>query len=55
MVVDESELAPVEEHYLSCDHCARRAEEIAEYVDAIRAAACELDEMAMREPGKWEL
>jgi len=44
MVTEEAELAPLEEHILSCDHCARRAEEIAEYVDAMRAAASTLDE-----------
>jgi hypothetical protein len=46
MVKDESELAPLEEHILSCYHCARRAEEIADYVDAMRAAACTFDETA---------
>ena len=44
MVTDEVELAPLEEHILSCDQCARRAEEIAEYVDAMRGAAIMLDE-----------
>jgi len=43
MVKDEAELAPLEEHILACAHCARRAEEIAQYVDAMRAAACQLD------------
>lgn len=47
MVKDEAELAPLEEHILSCAHCARRAEEIADYVDAIRAAASTLDETAL--------
>ena len=46
MVKDEGELAPLEEHILSCHHCAGRAEEIADYVDAMRAAACTLDETA---------
>jgi hypothetical protein len=46
MVGEESELAPLEEHILACYHCARRAEEIADYVDAMRAAACTLDETA---------
>lgn len=39
MVKDEAELAPLEEHFLACYHCARRAEEIADYVNAMRAAA----------------
>jgi hypothetical protein len=38
MVVDETELAPIEEHILSCPTCAQRAEQAAQYVDAIRAA-----------------
>jgi hypothetical protein len=37
MVVDEAELAPLEEHLLCCPKCAERAEEAADYVDAIRA------------------
>jgi hypothetical protein len=37
MVVDEAELAALEEHYLGCPECAKRAEESADYVDAIRA------------------
>lgn len=44
MVKDEAELAPIEEHIMSCDHCVRRAEEVADFVDAMRAAACTLDE-----------
>jgi hypothetical protein len=38
MVKDESELAPLEEHLLACPKCAERADESADYVDAIRAA-----------------
>ena len=38
MVVDEAELAPLEEHLLSCPKCVERAEEAADYVDALRAA-----------------
>jgi len=37
MVTDEDELAALEEHYLVCRECAKRAEESAGYVDAIRA------------------
>ena len=37
MVVDEAELAPIEEHLLWCPKCVERAEESADYVDAIRA------------------
>ena len=37
MVTDEDELAALEEHYLGCPECAKRAEEVAGYVDAIRA------------------
>jgi hypothetical protein len=37
MVTDEAELAALEEHYLGCPECAKRAEESAAYVDAIRA------------------
>ena len=29
MVKDEGELAKLEEHYLACYHCARRAEQAA--------------------------
>ena len=38
MVVDEAELAPLEEHLLACPDCAERAEESARYVDTMRAA-----------------
>jgi hypothetical protein len=37
MVSDEEELAAIEEHYLGCPECAKRAEESTGYVDAIRA------------------
>jgi hypothetical protein len=37
MVTDEPKLAAIEEHYLGCPECAKRAEESAGYVDAIRA------------------
>lgn len=36
LIVNEAELAPFEEHLLSCAGCAERAEEAADYVDAIR-------------------
>ena len=36
-VTDEAELARLEEHYLGCPECAKRAEESAGDVDAIRA------------------
>jgi hypothetical protein len=38
MVVDEAELARLEEHLLGCPRCVKRAERAAEYVDTIRAA-----------------
>jgi hypothetical protein len=38
MIVDEAELAPLEEHYLGCPQCAERAEQVAEYVDTMRAS-----------------
>ena len=36
MIADEGEFAPLEEHLLGCVGCAARAEEAAQYVDAIR-------------------
>jgi hypothetical protein len=38
MVTEEPEVARIEEHYLGCPECAERAEQIADYVDAMRAA-----------------
>ena len=38
MVNDEAELAPLEEHLLSCSECQARAETTAAYVDSLRAA-----------------
>jgi len=38
MVVDEAELASLEEHVLACPECADRAESAAEYVDTLRVA-----------------
>ena len=38
MVEDEADLAPLEEHLLWCSKCVERAEESADYVDALRAA-----------------
>jgi hypothetical protein len=40
-VLDESELAPFEEHLLACSDCTRRAEATADRVDAMRAAIIE--------------
>ena len=37
MVVDEAELAPLEEHLLWCHSCVERAAESADYVDSLRA------------------
>ena len=37
-ILGEAELAPFEEHLLVCAACAERAEEAAQYVDAMRAA-----------------
>jgi hypothetical protein len=37
MVVDEAELAAIEEHLLWCSICVDRAEESAAYVDSLRA------------------
>ena len=41
MVKDEAELAALEEHLLWCGACVDRAEAAAQYVDAVRAAACD--------------
>lgn len=41
MVKDEAELAPLEEHLLACPQCVERAEEAADYVDAMRAGIIE--------------
>jgi hypothetical protein len=41
MVKDEVELAALEEHLLWCAACVDRAEAVAQYVDAVRAAACD--------------
>jgi hypothetical protein len=37
MVTEEQDLRRIEEHLLWCGDCIRRAEESADYVDAIRA------------------
>ena len=44
MVKDEAELAALEEHLLWCGACVDRAEAAAQYVDAVRAAACDTAE-----------
>jgi len=36
MIRDEAELAPFEEHLLACAECAQRAEQAADFVDAMR-------------------
>lgn len=41
MVAGEAELAELEEHLLSCGECTDRAKSAGDYVDAVRAAACE--------------
>ncbi len=38
MVLDEAELASLEEHLLVCSDCIDLAEKTAEYVDFLRAA-----------------
>jgi hypothetical protein len=40
MVNDEAELGMIEEHLLCCGRCVDTAEEVAGYVDLIRAALC---------------
>jgi hypothetical protein len=40
MVKDEAELGALEEHLLWCSACVERAAATADYVDAVRAAAC---------------
>jgi len=42
MVIDEGELAALEEHILGCAPCAQRAEVAQDYVDAMRAGALDL-------------
>ena len=44
MVKDGAELAALEEHLLWCNACVDHAEATARYVDAVRAAACDLAE-----------
>ena len=41
MLKDEADLAALEEHLLWCGTCVDRAEAAAQYVDAVRAAACD--------------
>jgi hypothetical protein len=38
MVSDEVELAPLEEHLLWCTWCVEQADQIQDYVDAMRVA-----------------
>ena len=44
MVKDEAELTALEEHLIWCGACVDRAEASAGYVDAVRAATCDLGE-----------
>jgi hypothetical protein len=41
MVKDKAELAALEEHLLWCGACVDRAGATAQYVNAVRAAACD--------------
>jgi hypothetical protein len=38
MITNEAELAFLEEHVLACAECAEHAEQVAVYVDTLRAA-----------------
>jgi anti-sigma factor RsiW len=42
-MIQEPELAALEEHLLACPSCAERADGAQDYVDAIRAAALQLE------------
>jgi len=39
-MLPENVLMTVEEHYLTCLKCAQRAQETADYLNAMRAALC---------------
>jgi len=41
MVIDEAELAPLEEHLLWCTWCVELAEQTQDYVDAMRVGMLE--------------
>jgi anti-sigma factor RsiW len=43
MIVEETELAALEEHLLACSACAERAQATADYIDAMRRAIVEGD------------
>jgi anti-sigma factor RsiW len=43
MIVEETELAALEEHLLACSACAERAQATANYIDAMRRAIAEGD------------
>ena len=45
MVTEETELAGVEEHLLACADCVARAQQIERFVDRMRAALLELDDL----------
>jgi hypothetical protein len=55
MMKDETELAALEEHLLWCGTCVDRAEATARYVDAVRAAACEVVPLSFQfhSPHAW--
>jgi hypothetical protein len=56
MVLEEVELAPLEEHLLCCSWCTERAEDIQDYVDAIRIALLEHGiQQGWCIPGRWLL
>ena len=41
LITDEESLARIEEHYLGCSACGKRAEQAEEYVDFMRVAILE--------------
>ena len=43
MIVEETELAALEEHLLACSACAERSQATADYIDAMRRAIVEGD------------
>jgi hypothetical protein len=42
-LTDQAELAAIEQHLLVCAECISRAQETQDYIDAIRAAAQDLE------------
>ena len=51
-MLPEHELMTVEDHYLSCLKCAQRAQETADYLDAMRAAMSRLAQSAQHDPDR---